>query len=78
MYAIYLLLKLCFNINIKFKFKLYSNYIRIVYIIFNIYLLIIMYIIYWNINHKSISMLHKQLTTYFKVKYGSIFIGYYK
>ena len=23
-------------------------------------------------------MIHKQLTTYFKVKYGSIFIGYYK
>ena len=32
MYAIYLLLNLCFNINIKFKFKLYSNYIKIVYI----------------------------------------------
>ena len=29
-------------------------------------------------NHKSISMIHKQLTTYFKVKYGSILIGYYK
>ena len=28
-------------------------------------------------NPKSISMIHKQLTTYFKVKYGSI-IGYYK
>ena len=28
-------------------------------------------------NPKSISMIHKQLTTYFKVKYGSIFIGYY-
>ena len=27
---------------------------------------------------KSISMIHKQLTTYFKVKYGSILIGYYK
>ena len=23
-------------------------------------------------------MIHKQLTTYFKVKYGSILIGYYK
>ena len=39
MHAIYLLLNLCFNSNIKFKFKLYSNYIKIVYII-NIYLLI--------------------------------------
>ena len=29
-------------------------------------------------NPKSILMIHKQLTTYFKVKYGSIFIGYYK
>ena len=29
-------------------------------------------------NPKSISMIHKQLTTHFKVKYGSIFIGYYK
>ena len=29
-------------------------------------------------NIKSISMIHKQLPTYFKVKYGSILIGYYK
>ena len=29
-------------------------------------------------NLKSISMLRKQLTTYFIVKYGSILIGYYK
>ena len=29
-------------------------------------------------NPKSISIVHKQLTTYFKVKYGSILIGYYK
>ena len=29
-------------------------------------------------NPKSISMIHKQRTTYFKVKYGYIFIGYYK
>ena len=29
-------------------------------------------------NPKYISMIHKQLTTYFKVKYGSILIGYYK
>ena len=29
-------------------------------------------------NHKPISNIHKQLTTYFKVKYGSILIGYYK
>ena len=29
-------------------------------------------------NPKYISMIYKQLTTYFKVKYGSIFIGYYK
>ena len=28
-------------------------------------------------NTKSISMIHKQLTIYFKVKYGSILIGYY-
>ena len=33
MHAIYLLLNLCFNSNIKYKFKLYSNYIKIVYII---------------------------------------------
>ena len=33
MQAIYLLLNLCFSINIKFKLKLYSNYIKIVYII---------------------------------------------
>ena len=29
-------------------------------------------------NLKSILMIHKQLTTYFKVKYGSNLIGYYK
>ena len=29
-------------------------------------------------NPKSISITHKQLTTYVKVKYESIFIGYYK
>ena len=29
-------------------------------------------------NPKSISMIHKQLTIYCKVKYGSILIGYYK
>ena len=29
-------------------------------------------------NHKSISMIHKQLTTYLKLKYRSILIGYYK
>ena len=28
-------------------------------------------------NPKSISMIRKQLTTYFKVQYGSILIGYY-
>ena len=33
MHVIYLLLNLCFNSNIKFKFKLYSSYIKIVYII---------------------------------------------
>ena len=33
MHEIYLLLNLYFNSNIKFKFKLYSNYIKIVYII---------------------------------------------
>ena len=27
-------------------------------------------------NPKSILMIQKQLTTYFKVNYGSIFIGY--
>ena len=32
-HAIYFVLNLCFNSNIKFKFKLYSNYIKIVYII---------------------------------------------
>ena len=31
MHAIYLLFNLCFNSNIKFKFELYSNYIKIVY-----------------------------------------------
>ena len=29
-------------------------------------------------NPISISRIHKQLTTYFKVKYGYILIGYYK
>ena len=29
-------------------------------------------------NLKSISMIHKQLTIYVIVKYGSILIGYYK
>ena len=42
MHAIYLLLNLCFNNNIKFKFKLYSNYIKIMYII--IYYLYMVYI----------------------------------
>ena len=43
MQVIYLLLNLCFNSNIKFKFKLYSNYIKIVYIII-LYLFINRYI----------------------------------
>ena len=29
-------------------------------------------------NSKSISMIHKQLTTYLKINYGFILIGYYK
>ena len=29
-------------------------------------------------NPKYIYIIHTQLTTYFKVKYGSILIGYYK
>ena len=29
-------------------------------------------------NPKSISMIHKHLTKHFKVKFGSILIGYYK
>ena len=29
-------------------------------------------------NPKSISMIHKQITTYFKLKYRSILIGYFK
>ena len=29
-------------------------------------------------NPKSVSIIYKQLTTYFKVKYGYILIGYYK
>ena len=29
-------------------------------------------------NPKPILMIHKQITIYFKVKYGYIFIGYYK
>ena len=29
-------------------------------------------------NPISISIIHKQLTTYVKVNYGSILIGYYK
>ena len=29
-------------------------------------------------NPKSISIIHKQLTISFKIKYGSIFIVYYK
>ena len=33
MHEIYLLLNVCFNINITFKFKPNSNYIKIVYII---------------------------------------------
>ena len=32
MHEIYIVLKLCFNSNIKFKFKLYCNYIKIMYI----------------------------------------------
>ena len=43
MHTIYLLLHLCFNSNIKFKFILYSNYIKIVYIIIK-YLFIIHYV----------------------------------
>ena len=53
MQAIYLLLNLFFNSNIKFKFKINGNYIKILYILllFHIYLLINMYIIKWN--HES-------------------------
>ena len=35
-----------------------------------------MFIINWTRDSKSILMIHKQLTIYFKVKYGYI-IGYY-
>ena len=41
MHEIYFLLNLCFNNNIKFKFKLYSNYIKIV--IIKYYYLIFIY-----------------------------------
>ena len=61
MHAVYLLLNLRFNSNVKFKFKLYSNYIKILIfcinliynciLLFNIYLFISMYIINWN--HES-------------------------
>ena len=43
MHAIYLLLNLCFNCNIKFKFELYSDYIKIVHIIIE-YLFINQYV----------------------------------
>ena len=43
MQAIYFLLKLCFNSNIKYEFKLDSNYIKIVYIII-LYLFINQYV----------------------------------
>ena len=33
MHVIYFVFNLCFNSNIKFKFELYSNFIKIVYII---------------------------------------------
>ena len=33
-HEIYLLLNLCFNINIKFIFKLYIYYVKIVYTLF--------------------------------------------
>ena len=48
MHPIYFLLNLCFNSNIKFKFKLYSNILTYCILLFNIYLLISMYIINWN------------------------------
>ena len=47
-------------------------------LLFNIYLLINMYIINWNHKSLSISMIHKQLTKHFKVNHGSIFIVNYK
>ena len=43
MHAIYFLFNLYFNNNIKFKFKLYSNYIKIMYIIID-YLFINQYL----------------------------------
>ena len=44
MHVIYFLLNLCFNSNIKFKFKLYiPNYIKIIYII-TLYIFINQYV----------------------------------
>ena len=48
------------------------------YIIIKYLFNISMYISTGIMTPKSMSMIHKQLTTYFKVKYESILIGYYK
>ena len=62
MQAIYFSLNLCFNSNIKFKFKLYCNYIKIAYI--NIYYLFINQYLYNQLE----SMIHNDIndtqTTY--------------
>ena len=61
MHVIYFVLNLCFNCNIKSKFKLYSNYIKIVYIII-LYLFINQYVINWN--HESEIYIYDTQTTY--------------
>ena len=62
MHVIYFVLNLCLNSNIKFKFKLYSNYIKIVYIIILYFVLINMHIINWN--HESEIYINDIQTTY--------------
>ena len=58
MHVIHFVLNICCNSNIKFK--LYSNYIKIVYIII---VLISMYIINWN--HESEIYINDTQTTYY-------------
>ena len=48
MYAIYLVLYLCFNINIKLSLNFIVIILKYCILFFNIYLLISMYINNWN------------------------------
>ena len=66
MHAIFFLLNLCFNSNIKFKFKLYSNYIKIYIYYYLIFIHgIYVYMIYINNTQTTYDIIKNKIRIYF-------------